>query len=329
MATLQIPSTTPRPGNAQGLANGLGWFSIGLGTAQLLAPDRIGRLIGQAEAGDWNAAMRLCGLREVATGIGILALSNPASGMWARVAGDLVDLAALGSLVGSPGSDRRRAAAATAVVAGVTALDIYCSRQLTREATGDGRLSMTKTIIVNRPPEAVYNYWRRLENFSVLVDGLDVMRQDGRRYTWRMRLPGGRRVAWEAEIDIEQPHAKLAWHATADADVPNAGTVRFERATGGRGTLVKVDLEYSPPGGRAGAGIAKLFGAEPGQLVETALRRMKQVLETGAVVHSDASIHSGMHPAVPATRGMRRALSFVSGRSAGKYQSARKREEAL
>jgi hypothetical protein len=48
-----------------------------------------------------------------------------------------------------------------------------------------------------------------------------------------------------------------------------------------------------------GALVAKLFGEEPAQQVRGDLRRFKQVLETGEVVRSDASIQRGMHPAQP------------------------------
>jgi hypothetical protein len=60
-----------------------------------------------------------------------------------------------------------------------------------------------------------------------------------------------------------------------------------------------VELKYEPPGGKMVAAIAKLFGEEPGQQIAGDLRRLKQVLETGSIVHSDASIHHGMHPARP------------------------------
>jgi hypothetical protein len=81
--------------------------------------------------------------------------------------------------------------------------------------------------------------------------------------------------------------------------VDNAGQVRFVEAAGGRGTEVHVELRYDPPAGKLGAIVAKLFGEEPGQQVSSDLRRLKQVLETGEVLHSDSSIHRGMHPAQP------------------------------
>jgi uncharacterized membrane protein len=77
--------------------------------------------------------------------------------------------------------------------------------------------------------------------------------------------------------------------------------VRFDRAPGGRGTEVRVEVVYNPPGGALGAGIAKLFGEAPEQQIKGDLRRLKQVLEVGEVVHSESSIHSGPHPAQPPT----------------------------
>ena len=85
----------------------------------------------------------------------------------------------------------------------------------------------------------------------------------------------------------------------AGTDVPNRGVVRFVPAPADRGTEVHVELEYDPPAGRLGATVAKLFGEEPSIQVAADLRRFKQVLETGEVVRSDASIHRGMHPAQP------------------------------
>ena len=75
--------------------------------------------------------------------------------------------------------------------------------------------------------------------------------------------------------------------------------MRFIPAPGGRGTEVHVELIYEPPAGAAGAAFAKLFGEEPSQQIAGDLRRFKQLLETGEVVHSDASVHRGMHPARP------------------------------
>jgi uncharacterized membrane protein len=81
--------------------------------------------------------------------------------------------------------------------------------------------------------------------------------------------------------------------------VQNEGWVRFDPARGGRETVVRVELHYHPPGGVLGATLAKLFGNDPAYTVAADLRRLKQVLETGEVVLSDASIHPLPHAARP------------------------------
>ena len=74
-------------------------------------------------------------------------------------------------------------------------------------------------------------------------------------------------------------------------------------APGDRGTEVHVDLRYDPPGGALGALFAKLFGEEPGRQIADDLRRFKQVMETGEVMLSDATVTDGPHPAQPSGTG--------------------------
>src|SRR5579872_7315013 len=106
--------------NEDRLARGLGWFSIGLGMAELIAPGTIARLVGTR---NHSSLIRAYGLREIAAGVGILANPQPAGWLWSRVAGDLLDLVSLGNAIGSPENDRGKAAFGIASVAGVTILD--------------------------------------------------------------------------------------------------------------------------------------------------------------------------------------------------------------
>jgi hypothetical protein len=89
------------------LARFLRWFSIGLGTAELVAPGALRRVIG---GGD-RRVIRLMGLRELAHGAGILTSPRPTGWVWSRVGGDALDLAALG-LVARHGQVRTFAAIA-------------------------------------------------------------------------------------------------------------------------------------------------------------------------------------------------------------------------
>jgi uncharacterized membrane protein len=146
----------------------------------------------------------------------------------------------------------------------------------------------------------VYRYWRDLEHLPTFMAHLEsVTMQDSGRSKWIAKGPMGIHIEWQAEIVADQPNENIAWRSCEGSDVPNQGSVRFLDAPGGRGTEVRVELRYDPPTGALGAAVAKLFGAEPGQEIAGDLRRFKQVIETGEVLHSDASIHKGPHPARP------------------------------
>src|SRR5688572_32168789 len=103
----------------QRLASSLGWFSIGLGVAGLTAPRLLARLIGAPDRGKTPAVLRAVGVREIASGLGILSQPRPAGLVWARVAGDVMDLALLTSALGSRRARPGRIVAAAAAVAGV------------------------------------------------------------------------------------------------------------------------------------------------------------------------------------------------------------------
>ncbi len=109
------------------LARGLGWFSIGLGAAELLAPGTLNRSLGMREH---NTLVRGFGLREIGAGLGILASDNPTPWVWARVAGDALDLTALLLSLGPRNPRRGSATAAFLSVAAITVVDYICARNL-------------------------------------------------------------------------------------------------------------------------------------------------------------------------------------------------------
>jgi uncharacterized membrane protein len=117
---------------------------------------------------------------------------------------------------------------------------------------------------------------------------------------WVVRGPLGSTIEWDAEIVEDRPGELLVWRSGPNADVPTQGRVQFRRL--GEDTELEIELRYDPPAGEIGAAIAKLFGVAPQQQMSSDLRRLKQVLETGEVLHSDASIHPGMHAAQPSER---------------------------
>jgi hypothetical protein len=114
---------------ARGLARALGWFSIALGATQLVAPRTLASAAGLPRRA---AVMRACGAREVAAGIGLLRARQPAPWIWARLAGDAVDLALIATAMPTRGRARSRAWVALGTVAAITAVDVVCARRLAR-----------------------------------------------------------------------------------------------------------------------------------------------------------------------------------------------------
>lgn len=110
------------------LAKGLGWFSIGLGLTQLLAPRWLERQIGIRQ--ERTGLMRALGAREAMAGVGVLLNDKPTVPLWGRVAGDVMDLALLAAALKSPANEKGRLAGATGMVVGVSLLDFACARML-------------------------------------------------------------------------------------------------------------------------------------------------------------------------------------------------------
>jgi uncharacterized membrane protein len=153
-----------------------------------------------------------------------------------------------------------------------------------------GTSQVRKSLIINRAPEELYQYWHDFENLPNIMKHLESVRvRDERRSHWVAKAPAGTSVEWDAEITEDRPNELIAWRSLEGSQVENSGSVRFEPAPGKRGTIVRVEINYTPPGGALGSLVAKLFGEEPGQQAQESLRSFKQLMETGEIVVSDGT----------------------------------------
>ena len=278
-----------REASAERLAHGLAWFSISLGLAEILAPRLISRLVGGN--GKYANLIRFYGMRELMSGLMIFGQgTRPAAAVWSRVAGDAVDIATLAAAGASTRTNKGSVALTAAGVLGVAALDVFCARELSRERAGTAGIRMSRSIIVNRPPHELYAFWRAFENFPRFMYHVKSVRAAGPgMWHWVVNGPARTTVEWDARITADTPNELIAWQTLEGADVESSGAVRFEPRPGNRGTIVRVDLEYRPPGGTAGKLAAMLFNESPEQQIYDDLHRFKQIIETGEVVRSDGS----------------------------------------
>src|SRR3954451_16458358 len=106
-------------GTADQLAKALGWFSLALGAAEIVAPRRFTRALGMEGS---EGLVRAYGFREVAAGLMTLS-PDKTTGLWSRVGGDALDIVTLLSGLRHDNPKRANVACALSMVLGVTLLD--------------------------------------------------------------------------------------------------------------------------------------------------------------------------------------------------------------
>ncbi|MEO8432958.1 MAG: SRPBCC family protein [Acidobacteriota bacterium] len=152
----------------------------------------------------------------------------------------------------------------------------------------DRAVRVEESVTVHRPAAELYRFWRNLENLPRVFEHLiSVGETDAKHSHWVATAPADVPVEWDAQIVADREGEVIAWRTSEDSEISHRGSVRFDPATGGRGTLVTVSLEYAPPAGRAGVAIAKLLGEDPKAQIHEDLRRFKQVAEAGEVPTTD------------------------------------------
>jgi uncharacterized membrane protein len=159
--------------------------------------------------------------------------------------------------------------------------NIYKALGLSTAGTSDTGVTLEHTLTINRSPQEVYEFWHDFSNLPRFMDHLESVQVSGPKTShWKAKSPAGVPVEWDAEMTEDTPH-RISWTALGSADVPNEGTVEFREAAGGRGTEVKVSMQYYPPAGTVGKAAAKVLNKITRRQMEEDLKKFKQVLETG------------------------------------------------
>jgi len=299
---------------------GLGWFSVGLGIARLIAPGALAKAVGVGDHSRNRLLMRVLGIRDLACGVGLLSGGAAAPWLRGRVAGDAMDLALLGVALARPTAKSRalrgaglrsipRLPLAMGAVGALAAVDVLVGRRMMGTvAVVDGRpgargairgaLDLASSITVIRPPETVYAFWRNFQNLPRFMNDVVAVQTISRLESkWSVSAPGGQIVQWEGLVTEDHPNERIVWRTMRGSDIAHAGEVSFTRAPGARGTEVRLKLRVESPVGFFG--LSKLARGVAEQQMGQSLLRFKQLLEIGEVMRSDASIHRGLHPARP------------------------------
>ncbi len=223
---------------------------------------RAGRNIGEAER--WLS---------IAAGIGLATY-----GLTQRRGARAFMLAAFGGLL------VRRGASGHCHTYDLFGINTAGTGQDTRRALGgNAGVIVDERVTINQPVEILYRFWRNLENLPQVMRHLEsVERITDTLSRWRAKGPANTVVEWNAEIINEVANKLIAWQSIEGSDVVSAGSVHFDDLGGGRGTRVRVRLQYNPPGGKVGAAIVKLVGRDAATEIREDLKQFKQSVEQRA-----------------------------------------------
>ena len=155
-----------------------------------------------------------------------------------------------------------------------------------RKVHSDQATKIQRSIEINRPPNELYQFWRRLDNLPRIMSHLESVDVITDRFShWAIKtMTGLPTIEWDAEIINDVENERIGWRSLNDADVDQAGSVEFERVKDGQTTRLTVTLQYTPIAGRLGSAVAKVIGQDPDFKIAEDLQRFKESMEAGKAV---------------------------------------------
>jgi uncharacterized membrane protein len=169
---------------------------------------------------------------------------------------------------------------------------MYASMGKTKGVTHTDAVNIRTALIVNKPKDEVYAFWRKLENLPLFMKHLSSVTEiDAKHSHWEATLPGNiGKIKWNAEIVKEEPGRLIGWQSIPNSMINNAGKVTFTEALGGQGTELEVVITYHPPAGDLGSGIAKATNPVFEKMVRQDVMNFKDYIETR---HNPIDMNSG------------------------------------
>jgi uncharacterized membrane protein len=159
---------------------------------------------------------------------------------------------------------------------------VYSSMGKTKGVSNTPNINIRTGLIVNKPKDEVYAFWRKLENLPLFMKHLSgVTEIDAKHSHWEAVVPGNiGKIKWNAEIVKEEPGYLIGWQSIPNSMINNAGKVMFHDALGGQGTELEVVISYHPPAGELGAGLAKVLTPVFEKMIRQDVMNFKDYIET-------------------------------------------------
>lgn len=158
----------------------------------------------------------------------------------------------------------------------------YTSIGKTKDVRHTAAINIRTGLIVNKPKDEVYAFWRKLENLPLFMKHLaSVTEIDTKHSHWEATIPGNiGKIKWNAEIVKEEPGYMIGWQSLPNSTINNAGKVIFHDALNGQGTELEVVIIYHPPAGEIGSGVAKLLNPVFEKIIRQDVMNFKEYIET-------------------------------------------------
>jgi uncharacterized membrane protein len=149
-------------------------------------------------------------------------------------------------------------------------------------------------VTINKSPEELFAFWRDFTNLPKIMKHVEsVELKDEHVSHWRLKLPAGKFIDWDAEIYNEIPNELIAWRTLQGSEVNHAGSVSFKPAKNRFGTEVRVEVNYALGTGKLGSVLTKMLSEVPEFQLQEDLRRFKQLMETGEVPTTEGQPEGG------------------------------------
>lgn len=191
----------------------------------------------------------------------------------------------------------------TGVCPAYTALNIHTTgpssprRSENVSVPAETGIHVVRAVTINRSAEHLYNFWRNPANLPSVMKYVESVEYVGpERAHWTIKLPGGVKSEFDAEIHTDVPNEVISWRSMPGAQISNAGSIRFKPVVSGQGTEVILTLEFVPPGGALGQAVMKMFNDAPAQYIGQYLHDFKLMMEADEQAASTGSSSSDQAP---------------------------------
>jgi len=156
--------------------------------------------------------------------------------------------------------------------------------------------AIQRSITINRSPEELFAFWSNPENLARIMAHFAEVTPDGGDVTrWKVRGPMSQMFEWSSRQTAEEPGRKLSWQSLPGGTIATRGNVTFKPGPESKGTEATLWVQFEPPLGAVGEGLAKTLQMLPRAIAGQALRRFKSLVETGEIPTLDHN---------PSTRGV-------------------------